>query len=141
MDTLQRSGVLDTIQVRPVSLKTSVLFVDDTQVVSVLTNLLENAAHAAGPEGVELRLSAVEGDAHALMLAIDVIDHGPGVPDDLRERIFKPFFTNRSEGTGLGLALARDLARLNGGDVVLVSTDATGSTFRLLLPMSATRSE
>ena len=140
IDMLQRSEVLDAIQVRPESLKASALFIDDTQIVSVLVNLLENAANAAGPDGVELRLSAVQGDEHALMLAIDVVDSGPGVPEEFRERIFKPLFTGRSEGTGLGLALARDLARLNGGDVTLVSTGATGSTFRLLLPTSASRS-
>ena len=140
VDMLQRSEVLDAIQVRPERLTKAALFIDDTQVVSVLVNLLENAANAAGPDGVELRLSEVEGDEHALMLALDVVDRGPGVPDGFRERIFKPFFTSRSEGTGLGLALARDLARLNGGDVTLVSTGATGSTFRLLLPASASSS-
>jgi two-component system sensor histidine kinase AtoS len=141
VDMLQRSGVLDELPVRPESMTKSTLFIDDTQVVSVLVNLLENAAHAAGPDGVELRLSAVQGDEHELMLALDVVDTGPGVPEEFQERIFKPFFTSRTEGTGLGLALARDLARLNGGDVTLVSTGATGSTFRLLLPTSASRSE
>jgi len=58
------------------------------------------------------------------------------VPEDLRERIFTPFFTTRPEGSGVGLALSREKAKLLGGDLHLERSDANGSVFRLMLPLS-----
>ncbi len=139
LEVLSHSGVVSDVPVRPASLLESELHVDDTQVVSVLTNLLQNAAQAGDGSAPELRLGVLEVGGESLEIAIDVVDRGPGVPEGLRDKIFEPFFTRRAGGTGLGLALARDLARMNGGDVTLVSTGTSGSTFRLLLPMGARR--
>ena len=61
-------------------------------------------------------------------------DDGPGIPENVAPRIFEPFFTTKATGTGLGLALARDLARMNGGDLRLHHSSAEGTVFRLLLP-------
>ena len=58
------------------------------------------------------------------------------MPEDLRERIFTPFFTTRPEGSGVGLALSRAKAQLLGGDLHLERSDANGSVFRLMLPSS-----
>ncbi len=81
--------------------------------VQVLTNLIENAGHAAGPGGwVEVRASAAGG-----RVTVEVADSGPGVPVELRERIFEPFFTTKPPGigTGLGLSLARNIVHRHGG--------------------------
>jgi signal transduction histidine kinase len=81
--------------------------------LQVLTNLLENAAYAAGPTGwVQLRAAAIDGN-----VAVEVSDSGPGVPTQLRERVFEPFYTTKpvGVGTGLGLSLSRDIVQRHGG--------------------------
>jgi len=83
----------------------------------VLTNLLENAAHAAGPGGwIELATSKRPG-----RVTIEVADSGPGVPQAIRDRIFEPFFTTKppGQGTGLGLSTSRDLVHRHGGTLEL----------------------
>jgi len=70
---------------------------------------------------------------------LEVRDHGPGIPEDERERIFEPFYrliaTHESgRGSGLGLALVRDIAGRHGGDAVCLAADGGGSRFRVDLP-------
>jgi signal transduction histidine kinase/PAS domain-containing protein len=101
----------------------------------ILTNLVGNAVKFTPRGGVTVT-AWCEADA----LRVDVADTGPGIPAGHHERIFEPFVqvdatTTRSEGgTGLGLALSREFARLLGGDVTLVSAEGEGSTFVLRLP-------
>ena len=74
--------------------------------------------------------------ADAGCLAIDVSDNGPGVPQEIADEIFRPFITGgRAGGAGLGLAIARDLVRAHGGDIVVAETGASGTTFRFTLPL------
>lgn len=62
-------------------------------------------------------------------------DNGPGLPPRAQANLFKPFKGSaRSGGTGLGLAIARELIRAHGGDIEMLETGATGTTFRLCLP-------
>ncbi|MEQ9398674.1 MAG: PAS domain-containing sensor histidine kinase [Longimicrobiales bacterium] len=107
------------------------------RVEQILANLLSNATHAvAGVSNgrVRVRLSARDGVA-----TVRVHDDGPGVPAELRERIFEPFVTTKpeGEGTGLGLAISRRLAAGMGGRLYL-DTDAgePGACFVLELPLS-----
>jgi signal transduction histidine kinase len=67
---------------------------------------------------------------------VDVTDNGPGVPREVRPRLFEPYATNRSvgEGMGLGLAISRKIMLDHGGDLELVQTAGAGTTFRLVLP-------
>ncbi len=65
---------------------------------------------------------------------IEVIDTGPGVPDDLKERIFTPYFTTKSGGSGLGLPTTRRIAEEHGGRVELHSEPGTGSAFAVVVP-------
>ncbi len=70
---------------------------------------------------------------------LEVRDHGPGIPPDERERIFEPFYrlpaTRESgRGSGLGLALVREIARRHGGEAVCLAADGGGSRFRIDLP-------
>jgi signal transduction histidine kinase len=97
----------------------------------VLTNLVENGAHAAGAGGwVELRSGA--SDKH---IFLEFTDSGPGVPRELRERIFEPFFTTKpaGAGTGLGLSTARDIVLRHGGSLD-VRTSGGRTVFHLELP-------
>ena len=67
-------------------------------------------------------------------VSVDVADSGPGITAEQRERIFRPFVSGDTQGTGLGLPIARELARALGGHVELESTVGRGSSFRLVLP-------
>ncbi|MGH7214393.1 MAG: sensor histidine kinase [Tepidisphaeraceae bacterium] len=67
---------------------------------------------------------------------IDVADTGPGIPDDMRERLFKPFQTSKSDGTGIGLALVKRFVDNFGGTVSVDSEPGRGTTFRLALPLA-----
>jgi signal transduction histidine kinase len=95
-------------------------------------NLFENALHAVGDKGrIEVRVARSEdGDA----LDIVVIDDGIGLTDDALARAFEPFFSTKSQGSGLGLALVRRVAEDHGGTATL-SRGADGTTrARLRLP-------
>jgi signal transduction histidine kinase len=98
-----------------------------------LSNLLLNALQATPHGGkVELIAAAANGD-----LVISVQDSGSGVPADLRERIWEPFFTTRQRGTGLGLAIVRKRVQEVGGSASLeASHNGRGALFQLRLPLS-----
>ena len=99
------------------------------QLEQVLVNLLQNAIQATGDGGeVALAIAAIEGG-----LQLSVTDNGPGVPPDLRDSLFQPFVTSKREGIGLGLAIARDIMRELGGDLVHETT-ATGARFVMTMP-------
>jgi two-component system C4-dicarboxylate transport sensor histidine kinase DctB len=100
------------------------------QLEQVLVNLLQNAVQAAR-EGGQIALAITRaGDT----LRLSVSDDGPGVRPDLRDTLFQPFVTSKSEGIGLGLAIARDIMRQLGGD--LVHEDApTGARFIMVMPV------
>ncbi len=109
---------------------------DAGKVRQILLNLLSNAAKFTDEGEVELRVET-EGDG----VVMRVRDTGIGIPPDEREYVFEPFRqlgtgpTRRAGGTGLGLTVSRQLARLLGGDVVIENTSAMGSTFAVHLPM------
>jgi signal transduction histidine kinase len=69
-------------------------------------------------------------------IAITVSDTGPGVPEELHERIFYPFFTTKERGSGVGLALAQKFVASHGGVLELESGLGSGATFRVRLPVS-----
>ncbi|MBX9772770.1 MAG: HAMP domain-containing histidine kinase [Xanthobacteraceae bacterium] len=98
----------------------------------LVRNLLENAQkHGKPPIAIELRR---EGGSFVL----DVIDAGPGIPEAERERVFTPFhrLNDDSAGTGLGLSLVRQIARLHSGDAVVARRPSRPSCFRVTLPAS-----
>jgi signal transduction histidine kinase len=96
----------------------------------ILTNLLENAAEAAGPGGSVLAVTRAQG-AH---LVVDVHDSGPGLSDEARRTLFEPTITFKKNGMGLGLSIARKNALLLGGDITLVTGMLGGAGFRVTLP-------
>jgi signal transduction histidine kinase len=100
----------------------------------LIRNLLENAKRYAGNGPIAISVIA-EADRAVLQVA----DHGPGVPAGERERIFEPFYrlpetAENGRGSGLGLALVRQIARRHGGDAVCLAADGGGSRFRIDLP-------
>jgi signal transduction histidine kinase len=114
-----------TVSARPV------LETDGDRVLQVISNLLANAFRWT-PDGgrVGLALTQVDGT-----IRVVVDDSGPGIPEDERERIFRPFWSRDGEGgTGLGLAIAGELAAALGGGIELESAPGRGSRFELVLP-------
>jgi signal transduction histidine kinase len=108
------------------------LAADPDQMFRVLLNLTQNALEAMGEPGGELRISA---DLGAEALTIDVADTGPGIPDQIRARLFEPFAgSSKAAGNGLGLAICRELMRAHGGEIELLGTSGHGTVFRLRLP-------
>ncbi|MGE0548303.1 MAG: nitrogen regulation protein NR(II) [Kofleriaceae bacterium] len=93
----------------------------------VVVNLVDNALAAGAP--VATRVAHADGK-----LMIEVTDHGPGVPEEDRERVFEPFFTGKTQGTGLGLAVARRVVELHGGTLAVHTAASGGALFRAEIP-------
>ena len=71
------------------------------------------------------------------MVQVDVTDDGPGVPPDVMDRIFSPFFTTKPQGTGLGLAIVRKIVNAHDGRIDVHVPAAGGTQFRVTLPVSS----
>ena len=97
----------------------------------VLQNLVQNAVEAARPAPARVRLGVSRARDRAVLT---VSDDGPGVPPELRERIFDPYFTTKAEGTGLGLAIAKKIVLQHGGDISAGAIPEGGSRFTLTFP-------
>jgi signal transduction histidine kinase len=103
---------------------------DPARLRQVFANLLANAAQA-GARHVEV-LGRVAGNA----ARVEIRDDGPGIPADLRSRLFDPFATGRRGGTGLGLAISRRIVERHGGALGVIDDGRPGATFELRLPLS-----
>jgi signal transduction histidine kinase len=121
---------------------------DAHQLTQVFANLLINAYEAMDGQGV-VRLSARPidaGDEGALLpdghhpvatILVEITDNGPGVPPDLTDKIFNPFFTTKPQGSGLGLAIVRKIVDAHDGRIDMTSSPQ-GTTFRVTLPVEQT---
>lgn len=105
---------------------------DAEQLGIALSNLLKNAVEAAG-EGGEVAVKAVPGPSPE-QWTLEVSDNGPGFPAGQAMDIFKPFFTTKEQGTGLGLANVKKIVQLHAGAVVAENRPGGGATFRITLP-------
>jgi signal transduction histidine kinase len=103
---------------------------DAARLRQVLVNLLRNAREASPGGNVEIRLRREGGDA-----VLRVRDDGPGVPPEVGERLFEPFFSTKPGGTGLGLAVSRQIALRHGGSLSLVAAQGPGAVFELRIPI------
>jgi signal transduction histidine kinase len=95
-----------------------------------LLNLLRNGIEAAGRGGT-VRVGA---RAHTGGARLSVEDTGPGVPDDVKDRLFQPFFTTKPHGTGLGLLLTREIVLEHHGDLHVERSGLGGASFSIDLP-------
>lgn len=108
---------------------------DDEQIRRVIINLLDNAIKAVGVRGKEgiVRVSTAVGEEG--MVAISVSDNGSGIPADLMDRIFDPYFSTREDGTGLGLAIAQRIVEEHGGRLDCAPGPLGGAVFTFHIPV------
>jgi signal transduction histidine kinase len=101
----------------------------------LLRNLFENARRYGGEGSIEARVDVLQSNVR-----VTISDHGPGVPQQERERIFEPFYRIQDSeertrgGAGLGLALVRQIARHHGGEALCLAREGGGTTFQVDLP-------
>ncbi len=111
------------------------VYADRDQLFRVLDNLGKNAVEAGADRITLTAREEPAGEEGGGLTVIEVADNGPGLPEAARKHLFQPFTGSaRPGGTGLGLAIAREIMRTHAGDIELVTTGETGTTFRLTLP-------
>ena len=108
---------------------------DETLLRRVFVNLFRNAAEATDPQSTEKRIT-VTGEFETRYAHARVSDTGTGISNDDLHRIFIPFFTTKSRGYGIGLAIVQKILMAHGGDVAVEKSDAAGTTFHCRLPIS-----
>ena len=110
---------------------------DRDQLTQVLVNLVINASDAM-PDGgkvtLRIRSETIGGKSYQV---VDVVDTGPGVPEEVRERVFDPFYSTKEGGTGLGLSISANIADVHGGFIRVEDGESgNGATFSVYLPIS-----
>ncbi len=115
---------------------------DREQMIQALLNLLRNALQAIQEEGKivirtrVLRKITIQHKIHKIVLNLEVIDDGPGIPPEIENGAFYPMITGRAEGTGLGLPIAQQLIQQHGG-IIEYERKNDKTCFRILLPMES----
>ena len=124
---------------------------DEHQLTQVFCNLLINAYEALEGRGridISARIAntATDGallpDGHVAVptVVVDIADDGPGMPADVAEKIFNPFFTTKAQGSGLGLAIVRKIVDAHEGRIDMTTADGRGTRFRVTLPVEPHKS-
>lgn len=108
------------------------ILADPTLMKRVLINLIKNAVEAM-PEGGKIRIGASVKGSNAL---IEVEDKGIGIPEENMKEIFRPFFTTKPKGLGLGLAVCKKLIEAQGGEISVESKIGKGTTFKIKIPIA-----
>ena len=119
---------------------------DPYQLRQIFTNLLINAFEALNGDGiVSISATALNeegpagGEPQGPMVQVEVRDNGPGIPADVLEKIFGPFFTTKPQGSGLGLAIVRKIVDAHDGRIDVGVLDTGGTRFRVTLPVSGSQ--
>ncbi|SFR48681.1 Histidine kinase-, DNA gyrase B-, and HSP90-like ATPase [Robiginitalea myxolifaciens] len=107
------------------------IYADEKLITQTMLNLIRNARQALGQQADrQIRVRGYFNGAGQKTIA--VADNGPGIPEELKDEIFVPFFTTKEKGSGIGLSLSRQIMHLHGGELKLVSTPDSGTEFRLV---------
>ena len=109
----------------------------------VLLNLINNAFHAVSAKAAEIGYGeykptvTVSTRRAGQSVEIRVTDNGPGISEDIRKKIFQPFFTTKpaGQGTGLGLSLSYDIVKAHGGELSMHSEPGAGTIFTIMIPI------
>ena len=112
------------------------LTINQQAVLGSLQNLIDNAIQISKTAvTITLRITTTESIHGASAILIAITDNGPGMSEDVMERVFDPFYTTRDKGTGLGLAVVQAVARAHHGTVWVESEEGAGSTFTIYMPI------
>jgi two-component system sensor kinase FixL len=110
------------------------VLVDRVQIQQVLINLMRNAIEAMREsERRELIVRTAVEDGGVV---VEVADTGPGVSNEVAERLFQPFVTSKASGMGIGLSISKRIIEAHGGEISVSRNDNGGATFRFSLPMA-----
>jgi signal transduction histidine kinase len=116
---------------------------DHHQLTQLFTNLLINAYEAMDGKGrVEITVTAMrqdDGGEGREAVRIELMDTGPGMPQEVAERVFDPFFTTKAQGSGLGLAIVRKIVDAHDGQIDLRTAPGGGTLIRVTLPVLVSR--
>ncbi len=112
----------------------TMIIADRDQLWRALTNLVLNAVQASPPYETVLISSTLSSEEPQSAL-ITVSDHGPGITDSQKDKLFQPFFTTREDGTGLGLANVKKIVEYHGGTVSARNQPEGGAAFTIILPL------
>jgi two-component system, NtrC family, nitrogen regulation sensor histidine kinase NtrY len=113
-----------------------IIYSDKSQMLRIFTNIVQNAADSI-PEQVHGEITitlTIESETGVL---ITIADNGSGVSEEIKHKIFDPYFTTKTSGTGLGLAMTKKIIELWGGQIWFESTENIGTTFYINLPFGA----
>jgi signal transduction histidine kinase len=108
---------------------------DPEQLKEVIVNIIINACEAMGDGGGVTIRETTQRIAGRDFAEIAIADTGPGIPEDMLQRVFEPFYTTKEDGTGLGLSIVDRIVREHGGRVDVASAPGQGTTFTLRLPL------
>lgn len=114
--------------------------IDPDQLIQAVLNIVRNACQAMEDRGEItlrtriLRKYTIDKEYYRLVAKIDIIDNGPGIPQDIKERIFFPMITSRAEGSGLGLSIAQSLIQQHGG-LIECESEPGKTVFSIILPL------
>jgi signal transduction histidine kinase/CheY-like chemotaxis protein len=144
-----RPSIPSTIEIhREIARSTRLILADATQIHQILINLCTNALHALEDTGgrIDISLQDVELEESDLgreagvragsFVRLSVGDSGPGIPPDVREKIFDPYFTTKEvgKGTGMGLSIVHGIVKSYGGFIILVTELGKGASFHVFFP-------
>jgi len=111
---------------------------DRVQLQQVLMNLVMNACDAMNAVPADDRTLRIRTDRVDREIRVSISDRGPGIPAENLERVFDPFWSTKSGGMGIGLAVCRSIATAHDGALTALNNEAGGATFRLVLPVGGT---
>jgi signal transduction histidine kinase len=109
---------------------------DRDQIVQVLTNLIQNGLDAASAVRPDPRVLVSVGRFDETRVRLVVRDNGPGVSEEVREKLFSPYVTTKSHGTGLGLAIVQRIVVEHGGEITYRAATKGGAVFEIVLPFA-----
>lgn len=119
---------------------------DPEKIKQVIINLIQNSLEALPSGGIirlgtRLQRTGSFENLYDSRATITLRDNGPGIPPEIREKIFEPFFSAKKSGTGLGLAIARSIIEEHGGEIAAIDAPEGGACFEIHLPLSTPSSE
>ncbi|HLR75192.1 MAG TPA: ATP-binding protein [Virgibacillus sp.] len=128
---LQPQARLHNIDLRRECVQDYYIHCDRSQIKQVLINIIKNAIEAVEPYAT-ITIKVRECNH---LIEIDIIDEGPGIPEDIVHKLSEPFFTTKQSGTGLGLMITQQILEQHDGHIKILQNQDKGSTFRIILPI------